>query len=153
MEQLKDMYYQQKLGTTRIARRFGVSKTTILRWMRQNDLGRRGKIESQKYKRKDILKRNGRILKQDGYIERWNPDKQKYEREHRAIWEEQHGLIPSGYEIHHKNRIKTDNRIVNLELLEIGDHKRLHCKKEHSEETKRLMSQRRKEWWKRKEGN
>ena len=36
---------------------------------------------------------------------------------HRFIWETIRGVIPEGYEINHKNKIKTDNRIKNLELM------------------------------------
>ena len=36
---------------------------------------------------------------------------------HRKVWEEVHGLIPSGMQIHHINSDKHDNRIENLELV------------------------------------
>lgn len=36
---------------------------------------------------------------------------------HRMIWESVHGPIPQGMQINHINGIKTDNRIVNLELV------------------------------------
>lgn len=36
---------------------------------------------------------------------------------HRLIWEAVNGPIPAGFEINHKNGIKTDNRITNLELV------------------------------------
>ena len=38
-------------------------------------------------------------------------------RAHRMIWQHVHGQIPAGMEINHKNGIKTDNRIENLELV------------------------------------
>ena len=44
-------------------------------------------------------------------------EKKKTYSSHRFIWEAIMGLIPEGYEINHKNRIKTDNRIKNLELM------------------------------------
>ena len=44
--------------------------------------------------------------------------------EHRLVWQEVNGQIPNGYVIHHKNGIKTDNRIDNLEMVENnGKHK------------------------------
>lgn len=36
---------------------------------------------------------------------------------HRLIYEAFYGEIPEGYQVNHKNEIKTDNRIDNLELL------------------------------------
>ncbi|GAA0495178.1 hypothetical protein Ade02nite_19090 [Paractinoplanes deccanensis] len=36
---------------------------------------------------------------------------------HRLIWQAANGPIPDGLEVNHKNGIKADNRISNLELL------------------------------------
>lgn len=37
---------------------------------------------------------------------------------HRLIWIAKYGLIPKGYILDHKNRIKSDNRIINLRLAD-----------------------------------
>lgn len=36
---------------------------------------------------------------------------------HRAVWEAFHGAIPGGLEINHKNGVRDDNRLENLELV------------------------------------
>ena len=40
---------------------------------------------------------------------------------HRLIWETFNGSIPDGYEINHINHDKSDNRLVNLELVTHSD--------------------------------
>ena len=44
---------------------------------------------------------------------------------HRAVWSRVHGPVPVGYEVHHINRERWDNRLANLELLTVSDHRRL----------------------------
>jgi hypothetical protein len=43
---------------------------------------------------------------------------------HRLIWEHVNGPIPDGLEINHRNAIKNDNRLANLELVTPGDNNR-----------------------------
>lgn len=68
----------------------------------------------------------GRIVGFFGKIRKLVPDRQGYTkvtfsnkcyRAHRLIWETFKGPIPDGMEINHINRIKNDNRLVNLELV------------------------------------
>jgi len=46
--------------------------------------------------------------------------------EHRVLFELFFGKIPEGFVIHHKNRIKEDNRLLNLELMRLDEHAKLH---------------------------
>ena len=46
---------------------------------------------------------------------------------HRLVWEDFYNFkIPDGFHIHHKNGIKTDNCIQNLQLVREYDHYQLH---------------------------
>lgn len=63
-----------------------------------------------------------------GYI-RLRRDK-KAKMEHVLIWEQQHGPIPEGMQIHHIDGNKKNNNISNLQLVSVIEHKRIHegCK-------------------------
>ena len=43
---------------------------------------------------------------------------------HILVWTAEHGPIPDGLEINHRNGVKTDNRIANLELVTRSDNLR-----------------------------
>lgn len=45
---------------------------------------------------------------------------------HRYVYEKEIGKIPDGWDIHHINQDKTDNRIENLECLPKSEHTRLY---------------------------
>ena len=45
---------------------------------------------------------------------------------HRARWEFYRGPIPDGFDVHHKDRDRTNNKLSNLELVERIEHNRQH---------------------------
>lgn len=47
--------------------------------------------------------------------------------EHRVVWARHHGPIPPDFQVHHRNGVRDDNRIENLELLHIVAHTRHHA--------------------------
>ncbi len=64
---------------------------------------------------------------------------------HRYIWWKEYGdsnLIMDKEVLHHKNRDKVDNRIENLEKMNVAKHNKIHFKKRTPEEIKRY----RREW-------
>jgi len=54
--------------------------------------------------------------------------------EHQLVWELNYGEIPKGYDIHHINGNKLDNKIDNLEILTKSEHTKKHWRdgKKHS---------------------
>lgn len=47
---------------------------------------------------------------------------------HKLVYKTFVGEIPQGYEIHHINHNRKDNRVENLELVETSEHKKIHAK-------------------------
>lgn len=47
---------------------------------------------------------------------------------HRFVWEENNGVIPKGYEIHHIDFNKSNNRISNLIMISKKEHLDIHSK-------------------------
>ena len=45
---------------------------------------------------------------------------------HRLIYEDEVGIIPDGYHIHHINKNRTDNTISNLQALPLSEHSKIH---------------------------
>jgi len=45
---------------------------------------------------------------------------------HRVAWEQAHGPIPDGFQLHHRCGVKACVNVAHLELLTIGDHTRHH---------------------------
>ena len=75
-----------------------------------------------------FIMRNPRRINVVGYVEIY--DKQSRHScvlEHRYLMEDflKRKLLP-GEQIHHKNGIKTDNELSNLEVIDIHDHGRIH---------------------------
>lgn len=71
--------------------------------------------------------KGGRYTGSDGYVHIRDIENKRYIREHQLVMEREIGRkLVKGEVVHHKNGIKTDNRLYNLELLTISQHKKLH---------------------------
>ena len=65
-------------------------------------------------------------LRKDGYCMRTTFWKDSAKYLHRVIWEENHGAIPKGMLIHHKDNNPENNDIDNLQLVTTQEHRRIH---------------------------
>ena len=93
-----------------------------------SELAIKNKILSQKGKRSKHWK-GGRIKDKTGYIQIWKPEHPNakiagYIHEHRLVMSEYLKRPLESYEfVHHRNGIKDDNRLENLELLTKNVHR------------------------------
>ena len=69
-----------------------------------------------------IVQYTGRFVRSDGYVA-IRVERGKYDLEHRVVMAKHIGRIMERSEhIHHRNGIKHDNRIENLEIVGVGEH-------------------------------
>lgn len=77
-------------------------------------------------------------------------------RLHRVVWEYHNGAIPKGYDIHHKDRDRSNNQIENLELLSEYEHCHHHMSTEEAKERSRksieIAMEYAKDWHRSEEG-
>lgn len=102
----------------------------------KSNLCRKHYIESSPYfgesREKNFNWKGGRFINDAGYIMIRQPEHPfanniGYVREHRLIMEQHIGRYLKREEIiHHRNEVKTDNRIENLEIINKSDHARKH---------------------------
>jgi len=74
--------------------------------------------------------KDGRSIDRDGYVYILvAPEARKgrrYHPEHILVWEVANGPLPKGYVVHHKNHVKDDNRLENLEAMPRSQHNHSH---------------------------
>ena len=61
-----------------------------------------------------------------GYRRVWDTEQRRLRMEHVVVWEQHHGPVPEGKQVHHRNHDKLDNSIGNLQLVGTVEHKRIH---------------------------
>jgi hypothetical protein len=81
----------------------------------------------------------GRKTTNTGYIAVYAPDHPKavaggYVLEHRLVAESSIGrMLEDDEVVHHKNHIKTDNRIENLQVMTASEHMSMHMKERYEQ--------------------
>jgi hypothetical protein len=139
-ETIRRMYEDEKMSQTEIAKHFGVHQGAIYFRMKQYGIKARSHDDSI---RLDRLKNDwtgennpnwggGRHTSKAGYVFVSKPDHPRasqnkgYVREHILVWEETHGQsLPTGWDVHHMNGVKDDNRPENLVAMPNREHKRV----------------------------
>ena len=74
--------------------------------------------------------KGGRYLNGAGYVMVWDPGHPRagrngYVREHIKVWMDAQGL-PEGFNVHHLNGIRDDNRLENLAAVPRADNRSWH---------------------------
>jgi len=69
-----------------------------------------------------------------GYVHITLPDLGKVPL-HIYLWEDKYGKVPNGFDVHHRNSNRLDNRLTNLVIIDSAEHKLLHSKTGHLPET------------------
>jgi len=121
-------YKEEKLSISEIAKECEVSFMTIARWL--DRFGIR-KIKSHGITRRGPEAgywKGGKYQDHaSGYIYSYNPEhpfhnKKGYILEHRLVMEKFIGrYLKSNEIVHHRNKIKNDNRVENLEIIILGE--------------------------------
>ncbi len=144
-ETLRKLYEEGQLSIRDIAKKLGCSITPVKYWMKkhgiksrtlsesgvircekkpQSNPGRKGMPKSHKSGKDNHQWKGGRSLTNNGYMRvRINGE---LVLEHRYVWEKHNGQIPKGYQIHHIDEDKLNNKIENLQLMKNSEHQKLH---------------------------
>lgn len=130
-------YLATSLGYKDVAKLIGISPQNLSKKFTQYGLGFRNRREAainrgMRHRGPNNHKwKGGRKITDSGYVLVVHPDRIRRKSgkgyvtvyEHRLIWEQINGPIPQGWEIHHLNGVKDDNRIENLQALPCREHR------------------------------
>jgi len=127
---LEELYVEEEMTQPEIAEELGCSTQTVYTWMKKHGIETRDNGEAQrvKHRRKPVP------LKQENGYMRWTDSYKKREGRdrvlvHRLLYVAHYGVESvKNMEIHHRNGIKWDNRIENLEAMTKSEHAKLHSR-------------------------
>lgn len=130
-EDIKQLY-DSGMATTEIAEKLSLSPQSIYARLLKSGHKLRNNSEALKlsYQRgRTLVKygeenhrwKGGKSKDKKGYIYRKGANN-KSVFEHRMVWENEFGILPKGWVVHHLNGIKDDNRIENLCAMPRNEH-------------------------------
>ena len=130
--EIVDMY-NRLMSTHEIAEEFRVSQAVVWNVLRAEGVPLRSRLDGLR-----LARSQGRAAKlkapegatyraSDGYVSVKMPGhahakSNEWALEHIVVWEEANGPLSDGWVVHHKNGVKDDNRLENLEAMSRSDH-------------------------------
>lgn len=121
---LHELYRKQDLSTNEIADKLGCHQATVWKWMDRFEIPRRSAYEAATNRRLHpaVFTDRGYVICAANY--RGSTDTVGV---HRLVMVAECGFdAVAGKHAHHRNGVRFDNRPSNLELLDRGEHARLH---------------------------
>ena len=120
-EKANEMYkeYCKGYSLSEIGRMFGITRQAVYSMFKSK--GRNFKLRKKKVLPFQTFKGGKYSLRIHGYYSLTN---KKRNLMHRDVWEFYNGKITQGYDIHHKDCDKANNKIENLELYKKDEHTR-----------------------------
>ena len=118
-QKYEDAYqlYLDGFSLQQVAEKIGVTRQCLFIAFKRRSF----KLRSPNFKPFQMLDGFKFTVRGHGYYEMTTGNR---ELMHRYVWEKYNGKIPKGYDIHHRNRDKSDNSIENLELIQHSEHAR-----------------------------
>lgn len=109
--------YLEGLSLDQVAKEIGVTRQAVFKAFQKRGFSLRG-VNFRPHQYYDGKKFT---LRDTGYYSLTTDDRMLM---HRYVWSVEMGRIPNGWDIHHINENKADNRIENLECLPKAEHTR-----------------------------
>lgn len=111
--------YAQGFSLSKVAQAFGVSRQAAYKMLKRRGVDLRSQMQL------PFIEWDGRkfSIRENGYYAETSCNREYL---HRAIWRKSFGEIPDGFEVHHKDEDKLNNKPSNLELLTQSDHGKAH---------------------------